>query len=261
MLKKCDSKFMGIILLVFLCLFAIFAPLFTGYDPHEQDLMKSFSGITYENLFGTDHYGRDMLTRLAYATKLSCFLAFVTMLTSAIPGVLLGVLAAYKGGAVEKVFVLLSDIILALPGLLLVLLFVAFAPGNFLYLYLGLSLSLWVEFFRVSRARTKSILVEPYVESTRLLGFSSFYILKKQILPTLYPTILMLCAFTMSTAIIAISTLSAIGVGLQPPTAELGSMIVELMPYFEEEPLLIVLPSVFIFLLVLSLQLIAKRSY
>ncbi len=261
MLNRFDSKFIGIILLVILCLFAILAPLFTSYDPHEQDLMKSFSGITNENLFGTDHYGRDMLTRLAYATQLSCLLAFVTMLTSAIPGVLLGILAAYKGGAVEKALVLLSDIILALPGLLLVLLFIAFAPGNFLYLYLGLSLSLWVEFFRVSRARTKSILIEPYIESTRLLGFSSFYILKKQILPTLYPIILTLCAFAMSTAIIAISTLSAIGVGLQPPTAELGSMIVELMPYFEEEPLLIILPSVFIFLLVLSLQLIAKRSY
>lgn len=261
MIKYFDSKFIGIILLVLLCLFSVLVPFFSGYEPHEQDLMKSFSGITNANLLGTDHFGRDMLTRIAYAIQLSFSLAFLTMLTSAIPAILLGVLAAYKRGIIEKILVLFSDIILALPGLLLVLLFVAFAPGNFLYLYLGLSLSLWVEFFRASRAKTKSILVEPYIESTRLLGFSSFYILKKQILPSLYPVMLTLCAFAMSTAIIAISTLSAIGVGLQPPTAELGSMIVELMPYFEEEPFLVVLPSIFIFLLVLSLQLIAKKDY
>lgn len=260
MFNKYDSRLLGIVLLSIVCSFAIISPLILGYDPHEQDLMKSFSGCTSENLFGTDHYGRDMLTRLAYATQLSFFLAVVTMLTSSIPGVLLGILAAFKGGIVDKVLVFFSDIILALPGLLLVLLLVAFAPGNFLYLYLGLSLSLWVEFFRVTRARTKSILVEPYIESTKLLGFSGFYILKKQILPTLYPAILTLCAFAMSTAIIAISTLSAIGVGLQPPTAELGSMIVELMPYFEEEPILMILPSLMIFLIVLSLQLIAQRN-
>jgi len=259
--KSLNSKYIGYILLGFLFLFAILVPFLTGIDPHEQDLMKSFAKISSSNLLGSDHYGRDMLTRLAYAVQLSFFLSFITMLTSAIPGVLLGILAAYKGGIIEKILVVISDIILALPGLLLVLVFIAFSPGNFLFLYLGLSLSLWVEFFRVSRAKTKSILVEPYIESTKLLGFSSFYILKKQILPSLYPSILTLSTFAMSTAIVAISTLSALNVGIRPPTAELGSMIVELMPYFDEEPFLIFLPSFFIFLLVLSLQLISKKEH
>jgi len=259
MFKFFNSKSIGISLFLLLFLFAILTPFITNFQPDDQDLMNTLSGFTSLHLLGTDHYGRDMLTRLAYAVQLSFFLSFITMLTSAIPGVLLGVLAAYKGGIIEKILLIFSDIILALPGLLLVLLFIAFSPGNFLFLYLGLSLSLWVEFFRVSRAKTKSILVEPYIESTKLLGFSSFYILKKQILPSLYPSILTLCTFTMSTAIIAISTLSALNVGIQPPTAELGSMIVELMPYFEEEPFLIFLPSFFIFLLVLSLQLLSKR--
>lgn len=259
MYKNLNSKTFGILILLFLLLFAFITPFLTGYQAHSQDLMNSLSGFTSSNLLGTDHYGRDMLTRLAYAVQLSFILSFVTMISSAIPGILLGILAAYKGGITEKALLVFSDIILALPGLLLVLLFIAFSPGNFLFLYLGLSLSLWVEFFRVSRAKTKSILVEPYIESTKLLGFSSFYILKKQILPSLYPSILTLSTFAMSTAIIAISTLSALNVGIQPPTAELGSMIVELMPYFEEEPFLIFLPSFFIFLLVLSLQLISKR--
>ena len=261
MFKNINSRFIGIVIFLFLCIFALLTPYLTNIDPHEQDLMNTLSSISSKHLLGTDHYGRDMITRLAYATQISFFLAFITILSSAIPGVLLGILAAYKGKLIEKILLIFSDIILALPGLLLVLLFVAFSPGNFLFLYLGLSISMWVEFFKVSRAKTKSILVQPYVEASQLLGFSFFYILKKEILPQLKQTILTLSTFTMSSAIIAISTLSALSVGLRPPTAELGAMIVELMPYFEEEPFLILMPSSIIFLLVLSLQLISKRSY
>lgn len=261
MFKNINSRFIGIIIFIFLSIFALLTPLITSIDPHKQDLMNSLSSISSIHLLGTDHYGRDMLTRLAYATQLSFFLSFITILSSAIPGVILGIFAGYKGGIIDKVLLTLSDIILALPGLLLVLLLIAFDPGNFLFLYLGLSLTFWLEFFKVSRAKTKSILIQPYIQSTKLLGFSFFYILKKEILPQLKQTILTLCTFAMSTAIITISTLSALSVGLKPPTAELGSMIVELMPYFEENTFLIFMPSFIIFLLVLSLQLISKRTY
>ena len=233
----------------------------TDTDPNKQNLSNTLSGFTTTNLLGTDHYGRDMLTRLAYATRLSFVLAFVTMFTSALLGISLGILAAYRKGPVEKILLIISDMILALPSLLLVLLLVAFSPGNFLLLYLGLSLSLWVEFFRTIRAKTQTILIQPHIEATKLLGFSFFYILQKHILPQLYSTILTLGTFAMGTAIITISTLSAISVGLKPPTAELGSMIVELMPYFDQYPILILMPSLMVVLLVLSLQLISKKNF
>ncbi|RXJ81020.1 ABC transporter permease [Arcobacter sp. F2176] len=261
MLNKINSSLIGYSILIVLFLFIIFIPLLTDIDPNKQNLMNALADFNSSNLLGTDQYGRDMLTRLAYATRLSFILAFITMLTAAIPGILLGIFAAYKEGIIEKILILISDIILSLPGLLLVLLLVAFDPGNLLLLYLGLSLSLWVEFFRVTRVKTKTILVQPYIESTKLLGFSTFYILKKQILPQLFPILFTLATFAMSTAIIAISTLSAMGIGLHPPRAELGGMIVEFMPYFDEKVTLILLPSFFIFLLILSLQLISKRRF
>ncbi|MGB9801927.1 MAG: hypothetical protein ACPLSX_03090, partial [Arcobacter sp.] len=128
MLNKINSSLIGYSILIVLFLFIIFIPLLTDIDPNKQNLMNALADFNFSNLLGTDQYGRDMLTRLAHATRLSFILAFITMLTAAIPGILLGIFAAYKEGIIEKILILISDIILSLPGLLLVLLLVAFDP-------------------------------------------------------------------------------------------------------------------------------------
>ena len=257
--KNKNSFYIGLSILIFLTLFSIISRLIFDYQSDQQDLMNTFSTPSFEHILGTDQYGRDVLIRISQATQLSFVLSLGITLTALIFGVTLGILAAYKGGTTDKFLGVICDILLALPGLLLVLVFLAFSPGDFLPLYLGLSLTLWIEFFKVSRAKTKSLLVEPYVESCKSLGFGFFYILKKLIIPKLLPMIFTISTFAMSTAIIAISSLSAISVGIQPPTAELGSMIVEVLPYYEEEPMLVLLPSFVIFLIVLALQLMSKR--
>lgn len=109
-----------------------------------------------------------------------------------------------------------------------------------------------------ARWKTATILSQPHIEAARMLGFGSRYILMHYVLPVIAPMISTLAAFAMATAIIAVSTLSAINVGLQPPTPELGSMIVELLPYFAEAPMQVLLPAALIFLLVLGLQLLAQ---
>jgi peptide/nickel transport system permease protein len=247
-------------LLLALMLFALAGPGLIEADPNQQDLMASLAPPGAGHLLGADPYGRDLLARLAHGARLSFGLALLTMLSAAIPGTLLGILAAWRGGVVERLLVTLSDTVLALPGLLLVLLLIAFAPGHFAPLYLGLSLSLWVEFFRVSRARTATVLTRPHLEATRLLGFGPGYQLRRLILPEVATQLPTLCSFAMATAIIGIATLSAISVGLRPPQPELGSMIVELLPYYEQAPLLVLLPSLLIVLLVLALQLIGGRN-
>lgn len=252
------SRRIGLGLLALLAAFALLGPVVVSADPARQDLSASLAPIGSDFLLGADHYGRSLLARLAYGARLSFGMALLTMLSAAVPGLLLGVLAAWRGGVTERALVALSDIVLALPGLLLVLLLLAFAPGHFLPLYLGLSLSLWVEFFRVARTTTARLLVEPRIEASRLLGFGTFYILRNQVLPEIAPLLLTLASFAMGTAILAISTLSAISVGLQPPTPELGSMIVELLPYYAEAPLAVLMPGILIFLLVLGLQLTAR---
>ncbi|OWV65312.1 ABC transporter permease [Rhizobium sp. R339] len=244
-------------LLILLGGFAIAGPLVIPSDPAAQDLSASLAPIGGDYLLGADHYGRSLLARLAHGARLSFGMAFLTMLAAAIPGVLLGLCAAWKGGRTERFLELVATIVLALPGLMLVLLFLAFSPGNYGPLFLGLSLTLWVEFYRVTKATTKTVLAQPHIEAARMLGFNSRYILIHYVLPVIGQMIATLSAFAMATAIIAVSTLSAISVGLQPPTPELGGMIVELLPYYAEAPVHVLLPAALIFLLVLGLQLLA----
>ncbi len=252
------ARLAGAGLLILLGSFAGIGPSVIPTDPAAQDFSASLAPIGGDYLLGADHYGRSLLARLAHGARLSFGLAFLTMLAAAVPGVLLGLLAAWKGGWAERALELVATIVLALPGLMLVLLLLAFSPGNYGPLFLGLSLTLWVEFYRVTKATTKTVLAQPHIEAARMLGFGSRYILTHYVLPVIAPMIATLSAFAMATAIIAVSTLSAISVGLQPPTPELGSMIIELLPYYAEAPGHVLLPAVLIFLLVLGLQLLAQ---
>jgi peptide/nickel transport system permease protein len=254
------TRAIGAALILALAAFAVLGPWLVQADPAQQDFSASLAPIGGEYLLGADHYGRSLLARLAHGARLSFGMAFLTMWTAAVPGVLLGLAAAWRGGWLERTLELLANVVLALPGLMLVLLLVAFAPGNFGPLYLGLALTLWVEFYRITRATTAAILKQPHIEAAKLLGFGSGYILRSYVMPSVGPLIATLAAFAMATAIIAISTLSAISVGLQPPTPELGSMIVELLPYYAEAPVQVLLPAVLIFLLVLGLQLVVQKD-
>lgn len=253
------SRKAGFVLLGLLALFALLGPLLVSVDPTEQDFAASLAAPGPDYWLGADHYGRSMLARLAHGARLSFGMALLTVATAAVPGILLGLLAAWRGGWLERSLDLVSTVLLALPGLLLVLILLAFAPGTFGPLYLGLALTLWIEFYRVTRVTAAGVLKQPHIEATRLLGFGTGYILRKLVLPEIAPILITLSALAMSTAIIAISTLSAISVGLRPPTPELGAMIVELLPYYAEAPLHVLMPGILIFLLVLGLQL-ATRS-
>ncbi|MBY3125478.1 ABC transporter permease [Rhizobium laguerreae] len=254
------TRLAGAGLLIILGCFAIIGPVVIPVDPAAQDFGSSLAPIGGDYLLGADHYGRSLLARLAHGARLSFGMAFLTMLAAAIPGVLFGLIAAWRGGWTERGLEFVATTVLALPGLMLVLLLLAFSPGNYGPLFLGLALTLWVEFYRVTKATTKTILSQPHIEAARMLGFGSRYILTRYVAPVIAPMISTLAAFAMATAIIAVSTLSAISVGLQPPTPELGSMIVELLPYFAEAPMHVLLPAALIFLLVLGLQLLAQGA-
>jgi len=250
------SRRVGFVLLALVAGFGLVAPLLAG-DPMRQDLSATLAGPASAHWLGTDHLGRDMLARLAHATRLSVGMALAAALAAAAPGVLLGLLAAWRGGLVERALTMLADGVMALPGLLLVVLAAAFAPGEFLPLYLGLALALWVEFFRVTRGTAATLLAAPAVEAARLLGFGPWHVLRHHILPELAPMLATLLAFSAATAVTAISALAFVGIGLRPPTAEWGSMMTELLPYYEEAPLQLLLPGVLLALTVLGLQLAA----
>jgi len=254
------GRFVGFTILAFIVLFAFLTPLVWHVDPTRQSLRNVLAVPSWSEPLGYDHLGRSMLARLAAALRLSLGLAFLSVLTAAVPGVLLGILAAWKGGIVDRALSILGDVFLALPGLLLVLMLTAIAPDSPWALYIGISLVLWIEYFRLTRATTRTLITSPAVQASRLLGFGPAYIVRRHLWPEIAPTILTVGAFGAATAIMAIAALGFVSVGVRPPTPELGLMMTELLPYYEEAPHALLQPIIVVFLLVLSLNLIAGRK-
>lgn len=251
------AQAVGLLLLVLIVLFAWLGPLWIDADPARQQLARFLEAPSLVHPLGYDQLGRNMLARLAHGTRLSLSLALVSVLSAAIPGVVIGLLAAWCGGWVERVLAALADAVLALPGLLLVLLLAAFAPGGFWPLYVGISLALWVEYFRVVRAASRILLASAQVEASRLLGFGPLYIVRCHLLPALLPRLFTLMRFGLAGAVLAMSALGFVGVGLQPPTPELGVMMIELLPYYREAPWLVGAPVLVLFVTLLALLLLS----
>ncbi|SFD44432.1 ABC transporter permease [Paracidovorax konjaci] len=247
----------GLAILGLLAVFAALGPALVGTDPAQQALDRSLLPPGSTHWLGTDLFGRSTLARLAHAAQLSLGLALVASFSAAVPGVLLGVAASWRGGTAERCLVLLADAVLAVPGLLLVLLFAALAPGRHWALYVGLSLSLWVEYFRVGRAASRPVLAGDAVQASRLLGFGPVYVLRRHVLPALSPVLSTLLPFSAAQAVLALAALGFIGVGIQPPTAELGLMMTEALPHYEEAPWLMAAPVGLLMLLVLGMALVA----
>lgn len=249
----------GAFLFCFLIAFAYLQPYFYPMDEAFQNLNKTLQKPTALYWFGTDHFGRDMLVRLASAIRLSLSLIVLSVGCSLFFGLLFGIMAGYLGGWVDRMLTFFSDIIMALPGLLFILLFAAIAPGTFWSLYLGISLVMWVEFFCMVRAITQTIANSAEIQSSRLMGMGFLYCFKRHFFPKLAPVVLTLSAFAAGNAVLALATLGFINVGLRPPTPELGLMMTELFPYYYEAPWIFMQPVLVVFLLVLSFQLMSGR--
>ncbi|MGF7158768.1 peptide/nickel transport system permease protein [Rhodoligotrophos appendicifer] len=249
-------RIVGVTLMTAIFAFAFLTPLFWPVDPTRQSLRNVLVGPNWAEPLGYDHLGRSMLARLSAALRLSLGLAFLSVFTAAVPGVALGILAAWKGGLVDRAVSLLADVFLALPGLLLVLMLSAIVPNSPAMLYVGISLVLWIEYFRLTRALTRTLVTAPAVQASRLLGFGRFYIFRRHLWPEIGPLLLTVGAFGAATAIMAIAALGFVSVGVRPPTPELGLMMIELLPYYQEAPHALLQPILVLFLLVLSLNLI-----
>ncbi|KHE01230.1 ABC transporter permease (plasmid) [Pantoea stewartii] len=250
----------GLVIILTLLAFAWLMPLFDQNDPLQQDLLQMLTPPSGNAWLGYDHLGRSMLARLSAALRLSLGLAALCVITAMLMGLLAGIASAWYGGWVDRLFGMLADMCLALPGLLLVLLLAAIAPDAPLMLWLGLSLVLWVEFFRVTRATLRPVVMSPAVQSSSLLGFSIVYLFRRHLWPALSPLLLTLTVYAFSNAIMAVSALGFISVGVRPPTPELGLMMTELFPYAWEAPWLLLQPVVVLFILLVGLNLLVNKE-
>nr|WP_300309073.1 ABC transporter permease [Halomonas sp.] len=249
----------GAFIILGILLFALLEAILHPVDPALQNLDNTFATPTLAEPLGTDQFGRSMLARMGDAVRLSMFLGLLCALTSACVGVALGVLAGWRQGLVDRVISFLVNVLLALPGLVLILLFAALAPGSLTMLYIAISLVLWVEYFRVVRALTRNAVASSQMQASRMLGFGTLYCFRRHVWPTIVTPVMTLAAFGTANSILALAAVGFVYVGLQPPTAELGLMMVELFPYYSDAPWVLAQPIIAVFLMIFALNLLAGR--
>ena len=228
-------QLMATALLAMLVLFAIAGPL-VWPDHASQDLSRFLQAPSLAEPLGRDHLGRSVIARLAHATQLSLLMAVLCVATALLAGTLAGILAAWRGGWIDTLLHGLSEAFIALPALLVLLMFSAMANGDLWTLYLGLAMAQWVEYFRMVRARSGVLLAGPAVEAAGMLKLGTAHIMRRHLWPELRPLLTAMATFGIGSSILALSTLGFVGVGVRPPTPELGLMITEAFPYYHEAP-------------------------
>ncbi|MCA3584627.1 MAG: ABC transporter permease subunit [Methylocystis sp.] len=237
---------------------ALTGPFLAPLDPNAQDLMRVMEAPSITHLLGTDHVGRDILSRVFAGAPHSLGLAVLCVTLASSVGVALGLIAANGGAFVRALIMRLADLMLAFPGLLLALLFAGFLGGGIWPLLIGLNLALWPQYARMAEAVATSVLREGHVEAARLAGFAERTILKRHVLPPVLRAVMPLATLGVGQAIMSISALGFLGLGLKPPTPEWGAMINELLPFLAEGFVQMAAPCAMIFVSVLTLTLAGR---
>lgn len=247
-----------LLLLGGLAALVVIGPLVIPHDPAAQDLVRTLEAPSARHWFGTDHLGRDIAARLVHGGVRSLGIAVACVGFATAVGVALGLVAAYAGRVADIAIMRLADLMLAFPGILLALLISGFLGGGVLPMLIGIKLALWPQFARMARAIAIGELAQPHVEAARLAGFPALTILRRHVLPPVLRQTVTLATLGLGAAIMSISSLGFLGLGLQPPTPEWGAMISELLPYLAEAPVQMAAPCLAIFLTVLGATLLGQ---
>jgi len=224
---------LGGAIVVLAVLMAIFAPELAPYDPYDQNLRARMvppvwsEAGSWEHPLGTDNYGRDLLSRLIYGSRLSILVGVSAMLLSCVLGSTLGMLAGYRGGRTEQVIMRFADAHLAFPDILLAILVVAAIGGSALNLILVLGVSGWMVYARVLYGMTRAYKGRPFVEAAISHGARDSYIIARHIFPQLIPVLTVVSTLQVAQMILQETALSFLGLGLPPPTATWGNMLAE----------------------------------
>ncbi|MEU5976056.1 ABC transporter permease [Streptomyces sp. NPDC047315] len=278
-LKQDKLALAGGIVVIFLVLVAIFAPLIVdlfGHPPNKfhQDKLDplfntpkgSFGGISSEHLLGVEpNNGRDVFSRIVYGARISLLVAFLAAVVAVLLGTIFGIIAGYFGGWVDAIISRVMDMLLSFPQLLFIISLVAVLPND-LFGLTGSSVRIailvsvigffgWPYVGRIVRGQTLSLREKEYIEAARSLGAGSRYVLFKELLPNLVAPITVYATLMIPTNILTEAALSFLGAGVRPPTASWGQMLSTAVKTYEADPTFMVIPGLAIFITVLAFNL------
>jgi peptide/nickel transport system permease protein len=239
----------SLVVLLVLALVAVFAPLLAPADPDavSYDLL---AGPSFAHPLGTDDVGRDLLSRLIYASRVSLSVGVAVAILTALLGVVIGSVAGYYGGTTDLVLSALINLVLSVPALPLAMVLGSFLEASVMFVIVVLSLVTWTGAARLIRAEFLSLRGREYVMAARVLGLNDARIIARHILPNVLGLIIVAATLQVSSAILAESALSYLGFGVQPPTGSWGNMLQNAQRYFRTDPGLAVYPGILIALTV-----------
>ena len=256
------ATLLGAVIVGAALLVAIFAPYLTPHDPFAQDLNLRLippvwmDGSQPEHLLGTDQIGRDYLSRLIYGTRISMLIGVLTVITSGLIGITVGIIGGFYGGRTDDVVMFLITCRLSIPLILVALTVVALVGSSLTVVILTLGLLLWDRFAVVARTTTMQVRNLDYIAAAQAAGASRLHVLVREVLPNIANHLVVVATLEMALAILLEAALSFLGLGVPPPLPSWGLMIAEAKEYMFFSPWVIMTPGVALFVLVLGINLL-----
>ncbi len=257
-LEESRSATIGATIILLICLSAVFAPQLSPNSPTKACLADRLISPFTEQKYplGTDHLGRCILSRLLYGARISLAIGIVVVGISATVGIVLGVVAGYRGGLIDTTIMRFVDATLSFPSIFLAVVIAGLLGRGLASVAIALIAIEWTSYARVARGSVLSLKEQGFVESARSLGARDSYIMTRHILPNIVAPVIVMATLGMAYVILSAAALSFLGFGSQPPTAEWGAMLNAGRVYIRTEPHLTILPGLAIMIAVLAFNLL-----
>ena len=246
----------GALICVLIVAGALFAPWIAPFDPNEQNIVDRLLPPSGDYLFGTDGYGRDVLSRILWGARVSLVVAVTSIAVAMLIGGTIGMVSGYVGGRFDTLVMRTMDVLLSFPSLILGLIVVALLGPDLSNLIFAIALTAIAPFARIARGPVLTLKERAFIEAGRALGFSHVRILAVHVLPNILSEVLVMGSLWMATAVRTEASLSFIGLGVPPPAATWGSMMREGFENILDAPWLSIWPGLAILVLVLALNMV-----
>lgn len=250
------TALVGLVIIVLLFTLAIAAPLIAPYDPTEQDVVARYAPISLQHPLGTDNLGRDELSRLLFGARISLFSVVAMSVAIMLIGISVGLLAGFAGGWVDGVLMRIVDVLLAFPSLLLALAVTGILGPGLLHLAIAMAAVWWTDYARLVRGLVLSVKERQFVEAARALGLSPFRMTISEVLPNIISPIVVFGTIETGRLLLALAGLSFLGLGVQPPAPEWGSLLSQGQSYLARAPQLMIYPGLAIMIAGLGFNLL-----
>ena len=248
----------GAVLLALVLVILALTPWISPHDPAAQDLGNRLAGPSADHWFGTDHLGRDVLSRLMWGGRFSVTIAAITLVICAVTGSVIGALAARRGGWVDELVMRSVDVLICFPDVVIALFLIALFGTGYGTLVAALTITGWTPFARLMRGLALEINSKDYVEAAEVLGSPKAYIVFRHVIPNASRPVVAMGFLRFGHKLITVGALSYLGLGVQPPDSDWGAMLLDAQPYMERAPSLGVLPGAAIFVTALSVTMIGQ---